>query len=51
MSRSKGGIMKKLYISLIGLFAALMVMPACSQLLEPEPYGLVELDLVWTKYN
>ncbi len=43
--------MKKLYISLIGLFAALMVMPACSQLLEPEPYGLVELDLVWTKYN
>ena len=43
--------MKKIYTFILGLLAALMVMPACTQLLEPEPYGLVDLDLVWTKYN
>ncbi|MBP5505397.1 MAG: RagB/SusD family nutrient uptake outer membrane protein [Bacteroidales bacterium] len=43
--------MKKLYKILIAAFSALVILPSCAQLLEPEPYGLVDLDLVWTKYN
>lgn len=43
--------MKKLYRLFIAAAAALVMLPSCSQLLEPEPYGLVDLDLVWTKYN
>ncbi|MBQ3659304.1 MAG: RagB/SusD family nutrient uptake outer membrane protein [Bacteroidales bacterium] len=43
--------MKKIYNLFILAFAALVISPSCSQLLEPEPYGLVDLDLVWTKYN
>lgn len=43
--------MKKIYKLFILAFAALVISPSCSQLLEPEPYGLVDLDLVWTKYN
>ena len=43
--------MKKLYKLILTVIAAAVLMPSCSQLLEPEPYGLVDLDLVWTKYN
>ncbi len=43
--------MKKLYILFLPVIAILTLLPSCSQLLEPEPYGLVDLDLVWTKYN
>ena len=43
--------MKKLYKLFALAFSALVILPSCSQLLEPEPYGLVDLDLVWTKYN
>ena len=43
--------MKKIYSLIVSAIAFFAIMPSCSQLLEPEPYGLVELDLVWTKYN
>ena len=43
--------MKKIYNLIVSAIALIAVLPSCSQLLEPEPYGLVELDLVWTKYN
>ncbi len=43
--------MKKIYNLLLLAFTALVISPSCSYLLEPEPYGLVDLDLVWTKYN
>ena len=43
--------MKKIYKLLVSAIAFFAILPSCSQLLEPEPYGLVELDLVWTKYN
>ena len=43
--------MNKIYNLLVLAFATLVISPSCSQLLEPEPYGLVDLDLVWTKYN
>lgn len=43
--------MKKIYKLFALAFAALVISPSCSGLLEPEPYGLVDLDLVWTKYN
>ena len=43
--------MKKLYTLFLPVIAILTLLPSCSQLLEPEPYGLVDLDLVWTKYN
>ena len=42
--------MKKLYTLILSVVAVL-ALSSCSQLLEPEPYGLVDLDLVWTKYN
>ncbi|MCF0172293.1 MAG: RagB/SusD family nutrient uptake outer membrane protein, partial [Bacteroidales bacterium] len=41
--------MKKIYYSFISVFV--LALSGCSGMLEPEPYGLVELDLVWTKYN
>ena len=43
--------MKKIYKLLVAAIAFFAILPSCSQLLEPEPYGLVELELVWTKYN
>ena len=43
--------MKKIYKLVVTAIAFFAIMPSCSQLLEPEPYGLVDLDLVWTKYN
>ena len=43
--------MKKIYTLIVSAFAFFAILPSCTQLLEPEPYGLVELDLVWTKYN
>ncbi len=43
--------MKKIYNLIVAAFAFFAILPSCSQLLEPEPYGLVDLDLVWTKYN
>lgn len=43
--------MKKIFNLIALAFTALVISPSCSQLLEPEPYGLVDLDLVWTKYN
>ena len=43
--------MKKIYTLFVSALAFFAILPSCTQLLEPEPYGLVELDLVWTKYN
>ena len=43
--------MKKIYNLIISAIAFFAILPSCSQLLEPEPYGLVDLELVWTKYN
>lgn len=43
--------MKKIYRLIALAFSAIVILPSCAQLLEPEPYGLVDLDLVWTKYN
>ena len=43
--------MKKIHRIIALAFAAIVILPSCAQLLEPEPYGLVDLDLVWTKYN
>lgn len=43
--------MKKIYTLIVSALAFFAILPSCTQLLEPEPYGLVELDLVWTKYN
>ena len=43
--------MKKIYRLIALAISAIVILPSCAQLLEPEPYGLVDLDLVWTKYN
>ena len=43
--------MKKIYKLIVSALAFFAILPSCSQLLEPEPYGLVDLELVWTKYN
>ncbi len=43
--------MKRIHKFIISVFAFAAVLPSCSDLLEPEPYGLVDPELVWTKYN
>lgn len=43
--------MKKIYNLIVSAIAFFAILPSCSQLLEPEPYGLVDLERVWTKYN
>ncbi len=43
--------MKRIYKFIISIFAFTGALTSCSGLLEPEPYGLVDSELVWTKSN
>ncbi len=47
----KRRIMKKAYRFLLTILMAASVLPSCGNLLDPEPFGYVDIDLVWTKYN
>ena len=43
--------MKKIYSFIFALAASVLALSSCVGSLDPEPYGLVDLDLMWTKYN
>ena len=43
--------MKKIYSFIFAVAASFITLTSCVGSLDPEPYGLVDLDLIWTKYN